>query len=289
MSIAGGIKTGGIEAGGSKFVCAVGNGPDQLCSVEIPTTTPEETIGRVIDFFRRQARVEAIGIGSFGPIDPDPNSETFGYILSTPKRAWRNFDLAGAIGKALHVKVAFDTDVNAAALGEFRWGAAEGLRTFLYLTVGTGIGGGGMMEGRLLRGVRHPEMGHIRVPHDLHRDPYTGNCPYHGDCLEGLAAGPAIEARWGKPGQLLAADHPAWELEAHYLALAIANLSLTLSPQRVVLGGGVMHSAELHRLVRDKVSALLNSYVETPEIAPPSLGARSGVLGAIALAQAISG
>jgi len=279
-------RAGGIEAGGSKFVCAVGSGPADLDSVQIPTTTPPETVGRVIEFFRERGRVETVGIGSFGPIDPDPQSATFGYITSTPKQAWRNFDLVGAIRKGLNVKVAFDTDVNAAALGEFRWGAAQGLHTFLYLTVGTGVGGGGMINGRLLHGSRHPEMGHMRLPHDRDRDPFPGNCPYHGDCLEGLAAAPAIEARWAKLPPELPADHPGWELEAHYLALGIANLTCTLSPQRVVLGGGILRREELYPLVRAKVSALLNGYIEAPEIVPPGLGARAGVLGAIALAQA---
>jgi fructokinase len=280
-------KFGGIEAGGSKFVCAVGSGPDDLDLVEIPTTTPPETIRHVLEFFGRGGRVEAVGIGSFGPIDPDPQSATFGYITSTPKQAWRNFNLAGPIRAALHAKVAFDTDVNAAAFGEFRWGAAQSLDTFLYLTVGTGLGGGGMVNGRLLHGRTHPEMGHLRIPHDLQRDPFPGNCPYHGDCLEGLAAAPAIEARWAKPAHELSADHPAWELEAHYLALGIANLACALSPQRIILGGGVMRRGELYPMVRAKVATLLNGYVDAPEIVPPELGARAGVLGAIGLAQAL--
>lgn len=280
-------RVGGIEAGGSKFVCAVGSGPDDLDSLEVPTTTPQDTICRVIDFFERRGRVEAMGIGSFGPIDPNPKSATFGCITSTPKLAWRNFDLAGAIREALPVKVAFDTDVNAAALAEFRWGAAQGLHTFLYLTVGTGVGGGGMVNGRLLHGRRHPEMGHMRVPHDRERDPFSGNCPYHGDCLEGLAAAPAIEARWAKPAHALPADHPAWKLEAHYLALGIVNLTFALSPQCIVLGGGVMRREELYALIRAKVTTSLNGYVDAPEIVPPLLGERAGVLGAIALAQSI--
>ena len=278
-------KIGAIEAGGTKFVCAVGAGPDDLDSLEILTTTPRETLRRVVEFFQARWPIDIIGIGSFGPIDPDPNSPTFGYITSTPKTAWRNFNLAGAIRETLGIQVAFDTDVNAAALGEFRWGAAQGRSAFLYLTVGTGIGGGAMMDGRLVHGRRHPEMGHIRVPHDLERDPFPGNCPYHQDCLEGLAAAPAIEARWRAPAQTLPEDHAAWDLEAHYLALAIANLSFTLSPQRVVLGGGVMQRAALYPMIRGKLSALLNSYIDPPEIVPPALGPRSGVLGAIALAQ----
>lgn len=282
-------KIGGIEAGGTKFVCAVGSSPTDLDTVEIPTATPQETIRRVIEFFGGHGGLEALGIGSFGPIDPGPQSPTFGFITTTPKLAWRNFNLAGALREALNVRVAFDTDVNAAALGESRWGAAQGLHTFLYLTVGTGVGGGGMMNGRLLHGRTHPEMGHIRIPHDRERDPFSGNCPYHGDCLEGLAAGPAIRARWATPANELPAEHPAWELEADYLALGIGSLSLAFSPQRIVLGGGIMRRVELYPLVRDKVSDLLNGYIESPEIVPPKLGARAGVLGAIALAQEAAG
>jgi fructokinase len=276
---------GGIEAGGTKFICAVGSGPDDLQLGEVPTTTPEETIKRTVAFFKAHpVNVSSIGIGSFGPIDPNPASPTFGYITATPKLAWRNFNFAGAIRESLGAGVAFDTDVNAAALGEFRWGAAQHLDTFLYLTVGTGIGGGGMVNGRLMHGRTHPEMGHIRIPHDRAQDPFDGCCPYHGDCLEGLACAPAIRARWGQPGESLPDDHAAWDLEAHYLALGIASWICTLSPQRIVLGGGVLGRKKLYPLVRAKVSALINDYVETPEIVPPLLGARAGVLGAIALA-----
>lgn len=282
------VRCGGIEAGGSKFVCGVGSGPGDLDMVEFPTATPEETIPRVVEFFTGRQPLSAIGIGSFGPIDPNPESATFGRITSTPKAAWRNFDFAGAICKALGVKAAFDTDVNAAALGEFRWGAAQALDTFIYVTVGTGLGGGAMANGRLLQGRTHPEMGHIRIPHDKQRDPFPGNCPYHGDCLEGLAAAPAIEARWGRPAHLLPASHPAWELEAEYLAFGITSWICTLSPQRIILGGGVMSREELMPLIRTKVAALLNGYVDTPEIVPPQLGPRAGVLGAIALAQGLN-
>jgi fructokinase len=278
-------RVGGIEAGGTKFVCAVGSHPDDLEISEVPTTTPEETIRRAVAFFKANQPVSAVGIGSFGPIDPNPESPTFGYITSTPKLAWRNFNFAGAIRDALGVDVAFDTDVNAAALGEFRWGAAQGLDTFLYLTVGTGIGGGGMANGRLMHGRTHPEMGHIRIPHDLERDPFTGCCPYHGDCIEGLASAPAIRARWGQPGEALPTSHPAWVLEAHYLALGIASWICTLSPERIVLGGGVLRRKELYPMVQAEVSGLLNGYVEPPEIVPPQLGSRAGVLGAIALAE----
>jgi fructokinase len=280
-------RFGGIEAGGTKFVCAVGSGPADVQTIEFPTTQPAETIGRAVEFFRAHAPVAAVGIGSFGPIDPNPKSPTFGYITSTPKKNWRNCDFACTVGRALGVPVAFDTDVNAAALAEFRWGAGRGIASFIYVTVGAGIGGGAMEDGRLLHGRLHPEMGHVRIPHDRLRDPFPGICPYHGDCLEGLAAGPAIEARWGQAGGLLPDGHAAWDLEADYLALGIVNWTCTLAPERVVLGGGVMRREELFPKVRASVAELLNGYLETPEIVPPELGMRGGVLGAIALAASL--
>jgi fructokinase len=238
----------------------------------------------------------ALGIASFGPIDPQPRSPTFGYITSTPKPHWAHTDFAGAMRRALHLNVGFDTDVNLAALGEGRWGAGQGLANLIYLTIGTGIGGGGLAGGRLIHGLVHPEMGHMRVPRDPARDPYTGHCPYHGDCLEGLACGPAIAARWGQSADSLPEGHPGWELEADYLALALVNVICTLSPERIILGGGVMSHAPLFPLVRERVVQLLNGYVQSPAIVrhidtylvPPALGARSGVLGAIALAQQLA-
>ncbi|HTS47292.1 MAG TPA: ROK family protein [Bryobacteraceae bacterium] len=281
------LALGGIEAGGTKFVCAAGHPPDDLELAEIPTTTPEQTISRVLEFFKARPALRAIGIASFGPVDLDPSSSTCGFITWTPKLAWRNFDFAGSVRKALRVPVAFDTDVNAAALAEGRWGAAQGLDTFLYLTVGTGIGGGGMANGRLLHGRTHPEMGHVRVPHDMARDPFPGNCPYHGDCLEGLAAAPAIQTRWGQDPSSLPDSHPAWDLEARYLALGLVNAICVLSPQRIILGGGVMTRQQLFPMIRGNVAELLNGYVDAPDIVPPSLGSRAGVLGAMALADAI--
>jgi fructokinase len=292
---------GGIEAGGTKFVCAVGSGPDDLREeVRFPTTTPEASIGRAIEFFQQQHEKEplaAVGIASFGPVDPNPDSPTFGYITTTPKPGWAHTDFAGTIRRALGVPVGFDTDVNVAALGEGRWGVAQGLDTFVYLTIGTGIGGGGMVNGKLIHGLVHPEMGHIRIPHDWERDPYAGACPYHGDCLEGLATGPALEARWGQRGETLSADHPAWELEAGYLALGLVNVICILSPERIIMGGGVMEQRQLFPLVRGRVRELLNGYLQAPAIldrideyiVPPGLGSRAGVLGAIALAQQAAG
>ncbi len=289
---------GGIEAGGTKFVCAVGSGPDDLrAEARFLTTTPDETIQQAIAFFQEQPEpLTAIGIASFGPVDPNPVSSTFGTITTTPKPGWAHTDFAGVISRALDLPVGFDTDVNVAALGEHRWGAAQGLDTFIYLTIGTGLGGGGMVNGRLIHGLIHPEMGHIRLPHNWQADPYPGACPYHGDCLEGLAAGPALAGRWGQPGPTLPPDHPAWPLEAHYLALALVNFICTLSPQRIIMGGGVMEQPHLFPLIRREVQNLLNGYVQAPAIlefiddyiVPPALGSRSGVLGAIALAETAS-
>ncbi len=287
---------GGIEAGGTKFVCAVGRGPDDLrAEARIPTTEPDETIARAIRFFREAAAGEAlaaVGIGSFGPLDPDPGSATFGHITSTPKPGWGGTDLAGAVAGALEVPVAFDTDVNAAALGEHRWGIARGLDTFVYLTVGTGIGGGVMASGRLVHGLLHPEMGHLLIARRADDD-FAGVCPFHGACLEGLASGPALEGRWGQPAETLPEDHPAWELEAHYLALGLANVVCVVSPRRIVLGGGVMTREPLFPIIRRKLRQLLNGYVQASSITddneefivPPGLGGRAGVLGAIALAE----
>ena len=289
---------GGIEAGGTKFVCAIGTAPDDLRDeTRFPTTTPEETIGQAVAFFEEQGKEEAlaaIGIASFGPVDPNPDSPTFGHITTTPKEGWANIEFASRISRALGVPVGFDTDVNGAALGEHRWGAAQGLDTFIYLTVGTGIGGGGLVNGRPMHGLIHPEMGHVRLPRHAD-DFFPGVCPYHGDCLEGMATGPALEARWGQCPETLPADHPAWEMDAHYLAFGLVNFICTLSPQRIVMGGGVMEQSHLFPLIRQKVQSLLNGYVQSPAIldqidvyiVPPGLGKRAGVLGAIALAQEV--
>jgi fructokinase len=288
---------GCIEAGGTKFVCGVGTGPDDLRLTTIPTTTPTDTLAQVVDFFRAQKsrNLSAVGIGAFGPIDLHPESPSFGYITSTPKKDWQNFDLAGSLQRALDIPIGFDTDVNAAAAGEARWGAGRGIPDFLYLTVGTGIGGGAMVNGEVIHGLLHPEMGHIRIPHDLQADPYPGACPYHQDCLEGLAAGPAMQARWGVPGAQLPVDHPGWALEARYLALGLANWVCTLSPERMILGGGVMQQSHLFPMVRHELLGLLNGYINAlallegidQYVVPPALGNRAGVLGALVLAEHI--
>jgi fructokinase len=284
---------GGIEAGGSKWVCAVGTGPTDLRAVEaVPTTTPAETIDRVIRFFEREGPVAAVGIGSFGPIDRKPTSPTWGHVTTTPKPGWANTDVGQEIRRRLSIPTAFDTDVNAAALGEHRWGAARGLDTFCYITVGTGIGGGGMVGGKLIHGLDHPEFGHIRISHDPQADPFPGACPYHGDCWEGLASGRAIEERWAMPAHELS-DASAWALQARYLALGLVSVICLLSPERIILGGGVMNRPGLLELVHRNVVELMNGYLgaETSDegistyITLPSLGSQAGVLGAIALAQ----
>jgi fructokinase len=286
---------GCIEAGGTKFMCGVGSGPGDLKVCSFPTSSPEVTVRNVSGFLRQEAgdQLDAIGIGSFGPVDLDRHSATFGYITSTPKVEWQNYDLAGSLHREFGVPVGFDTDVNAAALGEARWGAGRGFSDFIYITVGTGIGGGAIVGGEVVHGLVHPEMGHIRIPHDLARDPFPGGCPYHRDCLEGLASGPAMEARWKLPPQQLPADHPGWALEAHYLALGLATWVCTLSPQRIVIGGGVMQHEELFPMVRKELARLLNGYVRAREVmddiehyvVPPKLGNRAGLLGAVVLAE----
>lgn len=288
---------GGIEAGGTKFVCAVGTNPEDLEKpFRFRTTTPTETIDKIIKYFREQNRKEkivAIGIGSFGPVDLKKDSPTYGYITSTPKIKWQNTDFYGKIKKALDVPVGFDTDVNAAALGERQWGAAKDVSDFIYITIGTGIGGGGIINGDFLHGLIHPEMGHIFIPQDKKADPYEGKCPFHGNCFEGLASGTAIKDRWGKSGEKIPRDHPAWKLEAEYISLAVINYICTLSPERVILEGGVMKQKQMLPLVHRRVKTLLNNYIKAPEITDniekyivfPELGDNAGVLGAIALAK----
>ncbi|MBI2758284.1 MAG: ROK family protein [Chloroflexi bacterium] len=289
---------GGIEGGGTKFICAVGTGPDDIrAETRIPTAAPDETLRHAVGFFKEQTQrlgpLASIGIASFGPLDPRPASPSFGHILPTPKPGWTNADIVGTIRAAINVPIAFDTDVNGAALGEWRWGAAQGLSTFIYLTVGTGIGGGVFANGRLLHGLLHPELGHIALPHDFKKDPFEGACPFHHDCFEGLASGVAIEKRWGQRGGTLPEDHPAWELETEYIALALANYVYTISPERIVIGGGVGQLAHLLPRVREKTREIINGYVQSASIlenietyiVPPGLGNRAGMLGAIALAE----
>ena len=293
---------GGLEAGGTKCVCLVGTSADRLLAeTRVSTTTPAATLTGVLQFFRdaqaAHGPLDALGIASFGPLDLRRDSPTFGFITSTPKLGWAATDIAGALHRGLGVPVAIDTDVNAAALGEWRWGAAQGLDTIVYVTVGTGIGGGGLAGGQTMRGLVHPEMGHMRVPHDRAADPFPGSCPFHADCLEGLASGPALAARWGQPPETLPPDHPAWPLEARYLALALHNIVCTVSPERIVVGGGVMEAAHLLPLVRYQLRGLLHGYIQAKELAgdlasyvvAPLLGRRAGAIGALALAERWAG
>ncbi|MBN2549280.1 MAG: ROK family protein [Anaerolineales bacterium] len=293
---------GGIEAGGTKFVCMAASGPDEIIAeTRFPTTQPGETIQKAVDFFApflQRGELKAIGIGSFGPVDLDPASPTYGYITTTPKPGWAQTDLRGGILRAFDLPVAFETDVNAAAIGEHSW-TPENSRfdPFLYVTVGTGIGVGVIANGRPLHGLVHPEMGHFPLPHDWRRDPFPGVCPYHGDCFEGLATGPSMKARWGQPAETLPDDHPGWDLEAEYIALGLVDMIYAYSPMRIVLGGGVAQHPGLHERIRGKVLRILNGYVRSPAILeriddyiiPPTLGGRSGVLGAIALAIKLLG
>jgi fructokinase len=283
---------GGIEAGGTKWVCAIGRAPDEVAElVTIPTTTPAETITRAAAFFAARGPLAAIGVGSFGPLDLRPGSPTRGQITTTPKAGWSGTDVAGMLAEALDVPIVLDTDVNAAALAEHRFGAAIGLETFCYVTVGTGIGGGVFANGELLHGLVHPELGHMRIPHDRARDPFEGVCPFHGDCLEGLASGEAIRQRWGSTGDG-PLDERALELESEYLALGLVNVTGMLSPQRIVIGGGVMNEPRLLPRIRARVCELAGGYLAAPEldgdvasyIVAPGLGDRAGIVGALELA-----
>jgi fructokinase len=289
---------GCIEAGGTKFVCAVASGPGDIKTLtRYPTSSPDETLGRAISFFKAQQSeygpLSAIGAAAFGPVDPDPRSPYFGHITTTPKPGWAYTDVVGRLKDAFNLPIGFDTDVNGAALAEHSWGAARDVNTMVYLTVGTGIGGGAIINGNILHGLIHPEIGHMLLPHDREKDPYSGHCPFHGSCLEGLASGPAIEERWGMPAKELPSEHPAWKLQAYYLALGLHNLICIYSPQRIILGGGVMKRQQLLPMIHDQVKHSLNRYINSPAILDqiesyivlPGLGAQAGVLGALYLAQ----
>jgi fructokinase len=288
---------GGIEGGGTKFVCMVATGPQNIIDeIRFPTTTPAETLEQAVSFFRKYAGqgLAAIGMASFGPVDLNSDSPTFGHVTTTPKPGWAFTDTITSLRQAFELPVAFELDVNAAAFGEYYWNAENRqLDPLVYFTIGTGIGAGVIVDGKLVHGLVHPEAGHMRITHDWNTDPYRGSCPYHGDCFEGLACGPAMQLRWGQRAESLPDDHPAWDLEASYISQALNNTICSLSPKRIVLGGGVMEHPGLVQLVQQKVQKLLNNYIHSPAIIEhidryivlPSLGNRSGVLGAIALAK----
>lgn len=297
------MRLGAIEAGGTKVVCLVGSGPDHIAAqTRIPTGEPTWTLDRVVDFFRDQVAVggpvTAIGIASFGPVELRRSHPRYGFITTSPKSGWAYVDVVGPIRRAFGVPVGFDTDVNGAALGEGRWGAARGLSTFVYLTVGTGIGAGAVVDGQVAHGLVHPEMGHVSVPRRP-GDDFPGDCPYHGDCLEGMASGTAMTARWGRPAEQLdgAELAAAVELAAGYLAAGLRNIVYTIAPQRIVIGGGVAALPELFPRVRAHLAELLSGYPGLPEhsaddfVLPAELGQQAGPAGALVLAEnaAISG
>lgn len=281
---------GALEAGGTKMVCAIGNEKGEILNrISIPTEKPEITIPKIFDYFNEK-QIEALGIGCFGPIDLNWNSETYGYITTTPKLAWANYNIVGAFENALQVPIGFDTDVNGSALGEATWGCTKGYESSIYVTIGTGIGVGVISNGKLLHGMLHPEAGHVFVtkhPEDV----FESSCPYHPNCFEGLASGSAIEARWGKKAIHLANRREVWELEAFYISQAIVGYILTLSPHKIILGGGVMHQKQVLPLVHENVRSLLNGYLKTKEldeienyILLPSLNDNQGIMGCLKLA-----
>ena len=281
---------GGIEAGGTKMVCAVGDENGGIKDrASFPTRQPEETFKDMIAYYRNWD-IQALGIGCFGPLDLNRQSRTYGYITKTPKPGWGNCDIVGAFKDALGVPVGFDTDVNGAVLGEVTWGAAKGLDSAIYITIGTGVGVGVYVNGGLLHGLVHPEGGHILLIRHP-KDTYEGKCPFHKNCVEGLAAGPSIEARWGKKAAELADRDEVWEMEAYYIAQAITDYIFSYSPQKIILWGGVMHQEKLFGMVRKEVLNLLNGYVAhemitehiDQYIVPPALGEDPGIMGAIKL------
>ncbi len=288
---------GAVEAGGTKFVCVIGNDRGEILAQErFPTTDPDSTLANVRAFLHHGDRslgtLAAIGIASFGPVELDPASPRYGFIGRTPKAGWQGADIAGSLAREFPCHIGFDTDVNAAALAEHRWGAARSIKNLVYLTVGTGIGGGILVDGAPLHGLMHPEIGHIyprRHPLDLE---FRGVCPFHGDCMEGVASGPAIVARTGKRLLELDGSHPQWEIEADYLGQLCAQLVVTVSPQRIVMGGGVMGQVRLLPLIRARLRHWLGGYIERSEIlveaeryvVAPELGENAGVLGALVLA-----
>jgi|SRR5579859_6216845 len=284
---------GGIEGGGTKFNCAVAISPTEtpIDSLKIDTTTPAETLGKVISFFKKYD-LKALGFASFGPIDLDRQSPTYGYITATPKVGWKNTPIVPVLRQEFAVPIGWDTDCNVAALGEVCYGAAQGLSSAFYITVGTGVGGGAVIDGQMIHGLVHSEMGHLPLPRHP-RDTYAGHCPYHRDCLEGMACGPAIQERWGKPAGELPPSHEAWEFEAFYLAQAICSVTYVISPQRIIVGGGVMHQEQLFPHIRQMVVEKLNGYIQSSAIldqvetyiVPPGLGDRSGTVGALELAR----
>ncbi|MGP6145854.1 ROK family protein [Jeotgalibaca sp. A122] len=279
---------GSIEAGGTKFVLAVGDGELNIIKrITIPTRSPGETIKGVIDFFKDYS-LKGIGLGSFGPADINKGSSTYGYITNTPKLSWNMYDIVGNLERALNVPIYFTTDVNAACYGEYVKGNAQGTKSCVYFTVGTGVGAGAINAGEFIQGFGHPEMGHMIVKQH-HSDTYEGNCPFHKNCLEGLAAGPTIEDRLGIKGEQIEENNPVWDYIADYLAQAAYNTTLFLSPQVIIFGGGVMNQPYLLDKIKANFKELMNDYVATPDlnayILQPELKDNAGTIGCLALAK----
>ncbi len=275
-------------------MCAVGTGPDDIAAeIRFPTADPESTIGRAVEFFAAEGPLAAVGIASFGPVELRRTSPAYGFITTTPKPGWSEVDVVGPVAAQLGIPVGFDTDVNGAALGEGRWGAAAGLETFVYVTIGTGIGGGAVMGGRIAHGLVHAEMGHVAVARRP-GDDFAGACPFHGDCFEGMAAGPAIAARWGRPGSDLAGVQlaEAVAIEAFYVAQGLRNVVYTIAPERIIVGGGVAKMPGLLDGVRNELTAALAGYPGLAEhhrpefVVSPGLGDRAGIAGGFVLAEA---
>ena len=283
---------GSLEAGGTKMVCAIGDEQGNILErVSIPTLAPETTMPAILDFFKNK-NISALGIGCFGPVDLDKKSPTYGYITTTPKLAWRNYDIVGVCKKELGIPVGFDTDVNGSALGEATWGCTKELDNSIYITVGTGIGVGVIIDKKPYHGMLHPEGGHIFLARHPQDPMERGVCPYHELCLEGLASGPSIQARWGKPGVELADRKEVWELEAYYLAQAICSYIMLLSPERIFVGGGVAHQEQMMPLIRKEVLRQMGGYIAAKGmqdldnyIVLPSLNDNQGILGALKLAM----
>lgn len=279
---------GGIEAGGTKFVCAVADEEQNIIEkVSIPTTVPEDTLKKVFEFFDRYS-LKSMGIGSFGPIDVDRKSSTYGYILNTPKKDWSYYDLLGVVRERYPIPIAWTTDVNVAAYGEFKKGAAQGVSNCVYLTVGTGIGGGVILDGEIFQGKSHPEVGHIKVKRII-EDDFEGTCVHHHDCLEGLASGPSLEGRTGIKGELLSKDHEVWKIQANYIAQALVNYTLTLCPEKIIIGGGVMNQEHLLEKIKEQFSQELAGYVPILSlddfIVRWSLENESGIIGSLLMAE----
>ncbi len=291
------ILVGAIEGGGTKFNCVTGYGNGDIVAKQtFSTAGPEETLGRVARFFQVGDGVcnsiQALGIAQFGPVELDRTAENYGRILTTTKPGWSGFDIVGFFAGIFDVPIAFQTDVNGAAIGEYSLGAAQGNDNFVYVTVGTGIGGGVFVNGRLLNDRKHPEIGHMLVQHDVLKDDFRGCCRFHGNCLEGLASGPALRKRWGLAAEELVPSHPAWQLEAHYLAQLCVNLTCCHAPEKIIFGGGVMQQKQIFPALHKEFLTLMAGYMPALNdktvaqyIVPAALGGDAASRGGLILAQ----